>query len=270
MKNMRCLIADDEKEAREGLFLMLKTYPEVDVVSICPDGLDAIRMIRELKPDVAFLDIQMPKVNGFEVVNSLHGQRPLFVFVSAYDQYAIKAFEVHALDYLLKPFRKERLDETIEHLKKMVSGTAVAAKKLEQLPFRQSPAWQSPVWQSQGYGDQKVIVDQVAFPGKLILKADSQVYFIDMASVVRVEAYDYYVKVYTPERYYLVRDSMKNMESKLAGGPFVRVHKSGIVNTGYIQSIEPLGNNDHLIILTDQAKVKASRSYAEALRKWTS
>jgi two-component system LytT family response regulator len=264
MKNMRCLIADDEKEAREGLFLMLKNYPEVDVVSICPDGLDAIRMIRELKPDVAFLDIQMPKVNGFEVVNSLHGQKPLFVFVSAYDQYAIKAFEVHALDYLLKPFRKERLDETIEHFKKMVSGTAAVVKKSEQLPV-----WQPPAWQPPGYGDQKVIVDQQAFPGKLILKADGQVYFVDMAAVVRVEAYDYYVKVYTRERYYLVRDSMKNMENKLAGGPFVRVHKSGIVNTGYIQSIEPLGNNDHLITLTDQSKVKASRSYAGALQKWT-
>lgn len=256
MKKIRCLIADDEKQAREGLFLMLRQYEQLEVVAICENGLDAVRQIEALRPHLVFLDIQMPRVNGFEVVNSLAKPLPAFIFITGHDEYALRAFEVHALDYLLKPFSNSRLDEAIDHAIERLSLQTAAVPQLPvlgrhpRLPL--SPS----------------LVDTSEFPGKLVFKADARINFQDFGNIIWVEAYDYYIKIHLHNKYHLVRDTMKHMEEKLPSDDFVRVHKSAIVNTRYIQAIEPLSNNDHMVYLTNGVKVKASRSYAQALRRW--
>tara|TARA_R110002012_G_scaffold202923_2_gene372105 strand:- start:21473 stop:22252 length:780 start_codon:yes stop_codon:yes gene_type:complete len=257
LKRVRCLIVDDEKEAREGLFLMLKAYEQLEVVGICANGLDAITQIDTLRPDLVFLDIQMPQVNGFEVVNSLEPPLPAFVFITAFDEYALKAFEVHALDYLLKPFTKERLDEAVAHVSLFLDKGTGAPKEIRQIAKLSTDNARS-----------DSVVNSDGLSGKLVIKADGRLYFIEWASIIWIQAYDYYVKVHTKDKYYLVRESMKKIEARLPETTFLRVHKSSIVNTSYIHSIESVGNNDHLITLQSGVKVKSSRSYSASLQKW--
>ncbi|CAD5259382.1 Two-component system, LytT family, response regulator [Imperialibacter sp. EC-SDR9] len=251
------MIVDDEKGAREGLFLMLKAYEQLEVVGICTNGLEAITQIDTLRPDLVFLDIQMPQVSGFEVVNSLEPPLPAFVFITAFDEYALKAFEVHALDYLLKPFTKKRLDEAIAHVSMFLDkekGVPKETRRIVKLPADNAS--------SDG------VVDSDELSDKLVIKTDGRLYFIEWTSVIWIQAYDYYVKVHTKDKYYLVRESMKSMEARLPAPAFLRVHKSGIVNTSFIHSIEPVANNDHLITLQGGVKVKSSRSYSASLQKW--
>ena len=257
MQKIRTLIIDDEKEARHGLQLMLVGHSSIDVIGICDNGIEAIHQINTLQPDLVLLDIQMPRVNGFQVLNTVQKVPPAVIFITAHDEYALKAFEVHAIDYLLKPFTKRRLEEALAHAIRILP--ARSPRQLMRIAGELG---------KEDNGPGSAFSEAPSFPGKLVIKADGKVHFLPYESVSRVEAYDYYIKVYTADRFYLVRDSMKRMEQILPAGLFVRIHKSHIVNSGYIAQVSPLGNNDLEVLLSTAETIRGSRHYAASLKKW--
>ena len=256
--NLKIIIVDDEPEAREGVALLLNDDPDTEVVAVCANGLEAIQAIQDLSPDLLFLDIQMPQINGFEVLNSLPiEQQPAVIFTTAYDEYTLKAFEVHAIDYLLKPFTDERFYRALAHAKELVRS-------------RQSPPLQSLLQaQPSRTDDQNTLVEegQKAVSDKLIVKSDGRVHFVPHAHIIWVEAYDYYVKIHVKDRYFLLRDRLKHMEQYLPADQFVRIHKSSIVNVHHIASLVPQDSgSEYQVMLTNGVELKSSRSYRERVK----
>lgn len=249
-----CIIIDDEREAREGLELLLQDDQDVEIVESCSNGLEAIQAINELKPQLILLDIQMPGANGFEVLNNIAKPFPEIIFITAYDQFAIKAFDVHALDYLLKPFNDARFFEAISHAKSKI-GTSNTQQdnvlKLAKEALEAQPAGESAIVKSKD---------------KLVLKSDGKIYFVDESSIKCITAFDYYIKVHVDDSILLVRESMKSMLEKL-GDDFIRIHKSSIVNLKEIKSLSPLANNEMEVTLGDGSKLKVSRSYKSELKR---
>ena len=256
---LKSVIVDDEPEAREGVVLLLSDDPDTEVVAVCANGLEAIQAIKEHSPDLLFLDIQMPQINGFEVLNSLNaGQQPAVIFTTAYDEYTLKAFEIHAIDYLLKPFTDERFYQALAHAKKL-------------LHRRSSPSLQSLLKaQPLTNDDQNTLIQEErnAIPDKLVVKSDGRVHFVPYTDIIWVEAYDYYVKVHVKDRYFLLRDSLKHMERRLPSSQFVRIHKSSIVNVQYIASLVPQDTgSDYQVMLTNGVELRSSRSYREDVKQ---
>lgn len=250
---INCIIIDDELEALEGLELLLQSDGDINILKSCSNGLDAIESINQLKPDLILLDIQMPGANGFEVLQNLTVPLPEVIFITAYDQFALKAFEVHALDYLLKPFNDERFFEALNHAKrKLKIATSREATKLVSMAKEAIKSQQpkSPA--------------TLTSTGKLALKSDGKIHFIDRDQILWVEAYDYYIKVHLGDKYLLVRESMKNILQKL-GDAFIRIHKSTIANTFYIKAFNPLPNSELEIELENGQKLKVSRSHKPRL-----
>ncbi len=243
MKRIRCLIVDDEKEAREGLQLMLKSREAFEVLALCKDGIEAISKINALRPDLIFLDIQMPEINGFEVLASIERPLPTVVFVTAYDQYALKAFEVHALDYLLKPFDDRRFESALDNIRKHLNaGRERLDRFISQHKIDQSESG---------------IIGEVS-DSRLVFKTDGKVIFRTFPEIIWIEAYDYYIKIYDTLRMYVIRDSLKNMSKRL-NERFVRVHKSAIVNLDHIQQIETV-KSESFVVLNGNYRVKVSRN----------
>ena len=248
MTQIRCIIIDDEKEARLGLQAMLTDMDDIVVVSVCKNGLEAIEAINRLQPDLILLDIQMPGINGFEVLASIEEPKPSVIFVTAYDQYALKAFEVHALDYLLKPFTDERLEESLKNAMKSID---------------QSRSQVTTLIKERNYPTRDEMLSQ-ADESKLVFKADGKVHFLDYQSIHWIEAYDYYVKVHVEERFHLLREAMKRLELRLPPF-FIRVHKSAIVNLKSVKTMENLPNSELALALKNGHTVKVSRSRKKEL-----
>jgi len=243
MSRIRCIIIDDEKEARLGLQSILLEVEDIEIISVCKNGLKAIEQINEFRPDLILLDIQMPGVNGFEVLASIEEPKPAVIFITAYDQYALKAFEVHALDYLLKPFTDERLFESLENARKNIQQSKNQITAL--LDQRSYPT-----------KDEVVSLDDKS---KLVFKSDGKVHFLDFNKIHWIEAYDYYVKVHVEKQFHLLREAMKRLEQRLPNF-FIRVHKSAIVNTKSVQTMEHLPNSELELTLVSGQKVKVSRT----------
>ena len=255
------IIVDDEPQAREGLSLLLKDHNDIEVVAICKNGLSAIQKIEQLKPDLVFLDIQMPKVNGFEVLNSINYKIPYIVFVTAFDQYAVKAFEVNAQDYLLKPFSNERFDEVLElALNGLSKGKGSQTDVIEKLVS----AYLSDKKQSDE-GEILVQKENTSSWNKLTIKIAGKISFVDYTNIDWIEGYDYCIKVHTSEKEHIVRATLKEMELKLEEHKFVRVSKSAIVNMEKVKTIEPFFNNDLMLVLENGQQVKVTRSYKSNL-----
>ncbi len=256
------LIIDDEEEAREGLRVMLEQLPDISLLGMCKNGLEAIREIIRLKPDLILLDIQMPEINGFEVLNSLPPElRPAVIFVTAYDQYALKAFEVHAIDYLLKPFTNERFFQALAHARAHVQKQSIQ-QKLEKLlqTYREE---QNRDDAGQLITDKKEAEDLI--PNRLIVKSSGKIYFLSYEEIEWVEAYDYYVKIHVKGRFFLVRESMKRMQERLPGTLFARIHKSSIIQIDQIRELEPHFNGEYMVHLKNGLKLKLSRNYKAEL-----
>ncbi len=248
MDRIRCIVVDDEKEARLGLRSLLNAEKDIEVVTVCKNGIEAIAAINEHRPDLIFLDIQMPDISGFEVLASLEHPRPFIIFVTAYDQFALKAFEVHALDYLLKPFSDRRLHESLDNARRQVGKSPQALDDL--LTKTTPPSANGLVEHHQEH--------------KLIFKANGKVHFIDFAQIQWIEAYDYYVKMHLAGQVHVLRETMKRLESKMPEY-IIRVHKSAIVNTRFIVATRPLPNNEMEISLANGQAIKVSRSKKQTL-----
>jgi len=252
---IRTIVVDDEPLAREGLALLLAKDPDVEIVAECEDGLQAVNAIRELDPDLVFLDIDMPGLDGFQVIEKIGtGTMPLTVFLTAYNEFAIEAFRVHALDYLLKPLAEERFLESLHRVK-----AELARRRL----FRRSnqlSALLSDISDITGL-DQ----NRGKKPERLMVRCAGHVYFIKTDDVKWVEADGDYVSIYTDDRTHLVRITLKAMEDKLAGQGFQRIHRSTLVNLDCIRELVANDSGDYRVILKDDTELKLSRSYRDVL-----
>jgi two-component system LytT family response regulator len=257
---IKVLIVDDEPLAREGVALHLQNEKEFSIVGECENGSDAIRSILSLKPDLVFLDIKMPKVNGFDVVNAVGSQHmPPVIFLTAYDEYAIEAFNTHAIDYLLKPIDKVRFKESLDHARDQILKNAISQRS-EQLTQLLS--------QTQGLSTLTTPTSQTSSSAqneRLVIRSNGHVYLLKSEDIYWIEAEGDYVTVHTPQKSHLVRETMKNMEARLSEQGFQRVHRSSIVNLSYVSELISLDSGDYQIILRDSTKVKLSRNYRDTL-----
>lgn len=234
---MKVIIIDDEPLARSIVKEYLQKHPQLSLVQECNDGFDGLKAIQEHSPDLVFLDIQMPKINGFEMLELVE-QPPSVIFTTAFDEYAIKAFETHAIDYLLKPFDQERFDKAIA--KWMEQKTNTTGKTTEELL---NSAAQSP---SQNQ--------------RIVVKNGSKIKIIPVHEVYYLEAADDYVKIHTQEGYFLKNKTMSHFEQALDKQQFARSHRSYIINIQQITRIDPYEKDNHVAILRSGAKVPVSRS----------
>lgn len=259
---LKVLIIDDEEEAREGLRVMVEQLEDTALLGMCKNGLEAIGEIIRLKPDLVLLDIQMPEINGFEVLNSLApSQLPAVIFVTAYDQYALKAFEVHAIDYLLKPFTNERFYKAMTHARAHFQKQTIQNRLEKLLQSYQQEQGES--MENTLISDKKEAESPQA--QRLIVKSSGKIHFIPYEEIHWIEAYDYYIKIHVKDRYFLVRESMKRMEQRLPASLFARIHKSSIIHLNQIKELEPHFNGEYMVHLKNGNKLKLSRNYKHAL-----
>jgi two-component system LytT family response regulator len=253
-KKIKTLIVDDEPLARQNLHVLLKDDPDIEIVGECGSGHEALRIIQAQQPDLLFLDIQMPEMNGFDVLKRIDLKRlPAIIFVTAFDQYALKAFEVHALDYLLKPFNDARFEKALRQAKSQVEQREInnlSRKLFALLEDRQDIS-------------QADKPEQPAFLTRLMIKSASRVFFLKVDEIDWIEADDYYVKLHTGRKSHLLRETMNELEAKLEPEKFLRIHRSTIVNIDRIKELSPLFNGDYAVILQDGTELKMSRSRRE-------
>jgi two-component system LytT family response regulator len=209
-----------------------------------------------------FLDIQMPMVDGFEVVSSTpHNRLPAIIFTTAYDQYAIKAFEVHAIDYLLKPFTDERLYESLNRAKELIrqKKQEEQADKLKKIAVS--------IENRDGDNETTLIeYEPTSEFSKILIKEKGKVHFIDFTDIIWIEAFDYYVKIHIKDRFYMLRESMRKLIGRLPNSTFARIHNSSIVNLSYIKTVDLLGNGEYKVHLSSGLELKVSRGYKESVK----
>jgi two-component system LytT family response regulator len=248
---MRVIIVDDELLARAVLREYLAAYPDVEIVGECANGFEAVKAIAELAPDLVFLDIQMPKLDGFEVVElaGAGGSKgPQYVFVTAYDQFALRAFEVHALDYLLKPFTRERLQQALAHARERLGTPQAGAAALDAVAAASEAA------------------QRRAPLERILIRDGARVQVIPAASIDYIEAQDDYVQVVASGRSWLKSQRLAELEEQLDPGAFLRVHRSYIVSLAAIERIDPSGKDGHCAVLRGGARIPVSRSGYQKLR----
>lgn len=259
MNKFSVIITDDEPAAREGLTALLANDPSVEIIQTCANGLEAIQAIDEHKPDILLLDIQMPGVNGFEVINTLGNHIPQIIFITAYDQYAIQAFEKHALDYLLKPFTDERFFRSLQRAKEIVRNKE-SAKTMEVMrKLLASTGGENPDKLLDGTSSREK-------SEKLIIKTGGKVILIPWQDISHVEADDYVIRVYHSNKLSVVRESMKNIEQLLPATHFIRTHKSFIVNVDYVNTIET-GGGGITMMLTSKKEIPVSKTYRDEVKR---
>ena len=239
MDKLKCIIIDDEKLARDIISKYLSKIETVELIGECGNGFDGFKMINELNPDFVFLDIQMPKLTGFEMLE-LFENPPAIIFTTAFDQYAIKAFEVNAVDYLLKPFSEDRLNEAVKKIKQMLEVHDNPSKKLNALI------------EHRNFADEYI--------DRVVIKHNNQIILIPIKDVIILEAQDDYVQIVTKDSKYLKQKTMKYFENNLSPADFIRVHRSYIVNISEINKIEILEKDTHILILKNGTKIPVSRS----------
>lgn len=267
MNRIRTLIVDDEPLAREGLALMIRTDTELEIVGSCADGRSALETIRRERPDLVFLDVQMPQLDGFEVLGGLTAaERPVVVFVTAYEQHAIRAFDVSAIDYLLKPFSDMRLAVAVARAKEVIRGgrTNQLTQQVEQLldyvrrldPVKSEP----PPAPAQNVASAPEYVDRI------VLKADGALHFIKTREVIWIEAQGDFVKVQTAGKTQMVRETLQSMEHKLDAAKFLRIHRSFLVNLEHVKRVETALYGDYSVFMSDGTKLRLSRNYRAKLK----
>ena len=251
MDKIKAVIVDDEAPALANLQLLLAKEEGIDLVAICSDGLMAIEAIREHQPDLLFLDIQMPEVSGFDVITAIPpASRPYVIFVTAYDQYALKAFEVNAVDYLLKPFDDKRFEEAISKAKGL----------LQQQKQRDL---QEKIGLLLRHLDQE---QTQKYLRKLSIRQGSKISFLKVEDILWIEADNQYVKIHLKTASHLMRQSLSYLDQHLDPTAFYRTHRSAIVNVHRIESIEPYFKGDYHIRLENGTIVKLSRHRTEGLK----
>jgi two-component system LytT family response regulator len=245
---IRVLIVDDEPIARRGIRQQLRGEADVEIIGECGDGAAAIEAITELAPDLVFLDIQMPEVSGFDVVEAIGVARmPAVIFVTAYDEHALRAFDVHAVDYVLKPIDRHRFRTAVERARRrLAEGPGDLDRRI-----------------AAALGELGRPAND--YPKRLAIKGDGRVILVDVDEVDRLEAAGNYVEVHCGARHHLLRGTMASLEGRLDPARFVRVSRSSIVNADRVRELQPMFNGDFVVVLRDGRKVAGSRRYRAAL-----
>jgi len=253
MTKIRALVVDDEPVARDRLVRLLEQQDDVDLVGQCSNGLETVTAIEQLAPDLVFLDVQMPEMDGFEVVRALDaGRVPAVVFVTAFDEYAVRAFEVHALDYLLKPFSSVRFRATLAHARDQLDrhrAGDLGRRLLELAPT---------LWNK---------TDAPKSAERLLVRSTGRVHFVRTADIDWCEAAGNYVRLHVGEESYLFRETMNGLESKLDPQHFVRIHRKTIVNVERIEELRSSLGGECTIHLRNGARLTLSRGYRESFQE---
>jgi two-component system LytT family response regulator len=259
------ILVDDEPLAIQGLELRLQAYDDIEIVERCANGREAIRAIKTLKPDLVFLDIQMPGFDGFSVISGLADiEPPLFVFVTAFQQHALKAFEAQAVDYLLKPVEDDRLAATIERVRQRLSERRSSEDKVR-LQGILSELAPDAVENAMADADQPAAS---RYEKTLNIKDRGQIFRVDVDDIERIDAAGDYMCIYTADQTLILRETMKDLEKRLDPRKFQRIHRSTIVNLDNIKSVKPHTNGECFLVLGSNTQVKVSRSYREVVARF--
>ncbi len=260
---IRTIIVDDEKLAIQGLQLRLENFPDVEIIDTCANGREAIRKIKTEKPDLVFLDIQMPGFDGFSVVKGvMEIEPPLFVFVTAYQEHAIRAFEANAVNYLMKPVDEDKLADTLDRVRTRLAEkrSAEEAEKLKGVLNEVAPDAMSSMPEDE---------ESAARYEKLInVKDRGQIFRVDVDSIEHIEAAGDYMCIYTGDNSLILRETMKDLERRLDPRVFQRVHRSTIVNLDQVRQVKPHTNGECFLVLDSGAQVKVSRSYRDVVARF--
>ncbi len=240
---IKALIIDDEPLACDLVEEYLQAFEQIEVVGRCHDGFQGMKAISEHQPDLVFLDIQMPKINGFEMLELLDDP-PAVIFATAFDDYAIKAFEANAVDYLLKPFSQERFKKAVE---KFLEQPVTAKEKAQEINEKISPV-QGP-------------------QNRVVIKDGSKIRIIPIKEVIRLEADGDYVKIHTEQGKFMKKKTLSHFEEHLSPDNFVRVHRSHLVNVGHITRIDPYEKNNHVALLKNGERISVSRGGYQKLKE---
>ena len=263
---IRTIIVDDEPLAIQGLELRLQAFDDVEIIERCANGREAIRAVRTLKPDLVFLDIQMPGFDGFSVVAGLADiEPPLFVFVTAFGQHALKAFEAQAVDYLMKPVDQDRLAATIDRVRQRLSEkrSSEESERLKEILTEVAP--------DSIPDDMAADSDAHAanrYERVLNIKDRGQIFRVDVGDIERIDAAGDYMCIYTADQTLILRETMKDLEKRLDPRKFQRIHRSTIVNLDNIKSVKLHTNGECFLVLCSNTQVKVSRSYREVVARF--
>jgi two-component system LytT family response regulator len=250
VKKIRTVVVDDEPLARERLATLLGSEADIEIVAQCRDGEEAVAAIQDHSPDLVFLDVQMPQMNGFDVIEAIGSDRmPLVIFVTAYDQHALKAFQVRALDYILKPFDRERFTEALTRARKQIEReeTGDLGRRLLALV--------KDLRRDQPRSD------------RLVVKSGGRLFFLRMDEIDWIEAAGNYVRLHVGNTSHLLRETMNAIEGRLDPEKFFRIHRSRIVNMERIQEMQPWLNGEYAVVLRTGTRLTLSRGYREKLQE---
>jgi two-component system, LytTR family, response regulator len=243
-KKIRAVIVDDEELARQMLREFLSGHQEIEIAAECANGFEAVKAVTELKPDLVFLDIQMPKLDGFEVLELIGTDRAI-IFVTAYDEYAIRAFDIHAVDYLLKPFGAERFEVALLRARERLGGKLPAATELSSSARPPSQPLE-----------------------RIVVRDGTRVFIIPTGKLDYAEAQDDYVALATEGKKHLKQQTISSLESALDPSRFLRIHRSYIVNLEKVTKVEPYSKDNHVVVLSNGTKLPVSRSGYARLREF--
>lgn len=248
---IRTAIIDDEPLAREKIRTFLKSENDIEVIGECKDSLEAIELIKKSKPDLIFLDIKMPGMNAFEMLENISKdvkEIPIIIFTTAFDKYALKAFEVHALDYLLKPFDRERFQLTLNRVR-------------ERLKNKNAEQNSSKILEALNQFKEKDESATGKYLEKIVIKSSDKIYFVQTSEIEWLEASGNYIKIFANDASHITRDTMNSMESKLNPKKFLRIHRSVIVNVNYIKEFKPWFNGEYEVYMKNKTKFTSGRTY---------
>ena len=267
-EKIRTIIVDDEPLALKGLKLRLEAFPEVDIVAECANGRDAVKAIKAESPDLVFLDIQMPGLDGFGVVRAMIGApAPLFVFVTAYDKFAIDAFEANALDYVVKPVEEERLKDAIHRAREAMKSQAAVGRESQLVELlatlsedgrdRIKELIEGPEWS-----------EKERYPERLSFKDGTKVVVLGADEIEWIDAAGDYMCIHAAGKTHIIRETMKALQQRLDPERFQRVHRSAIVNVSKVKELHPHSNGEYFLILENGQELKLSRSYKDVIARF--
>jgi two-component system, LytTR family, response regulator len=245
---IRTLIVDDEPLGRERIRTLIGDDAEIEIVGECSDGMQAVAAIERTRPDLVYLDVQMPEMDGFAVLDAIAGERmPAIIFVTAYDRYAVQAFEVHALDYLLKSFDRERFQDALRRAK-------------EQIRYSQEGLWNERLT-----GLLEDLQAQQTRLTRFVIRSAGRIFFLRVEEIDWLEAAGNYVRIHVGRESHLIRETLQSVEGRLDPAKFLRVHRSTVVNFDRIKELQPLFHGDYVIRLQDGTELTLTRNYREKL-----
>jgi two-component system LytT family response regulator len=266
-KTIRAVIVDDEPLAIEGLRLRLQKIPDIEIVGEAQDGDTAIALCHDLEPDVLFIDLQLPGINGLEVVQAIQADlMPLVVFVSAHSEYAVDAFELNAIDYILKPANLGRLQQSVERVRKRLSPESKGQEKFKLLQALGETSG-LPISDLEQWLESDEPLPSISQKELVIKNSDNEKVFVPMEDINWIDAAGDYMCVHTKKENFIVRITMKKLSSQLDERLFQRIHKSTVVNVQCIKSIQSLRNNQSIVDLGNNIKLKVSRNYHATIQE---